>query len=131
VTLTSDPARTGISNQRPNLILDNPYGDKSYTKYLNRDAFAEPALGTLGNLQRNSIVGPGNKAVDLSLVRLFRIGTHAIEARAEAFNAFNWFNPGVLIPNTAPVTNLNSTQFGQITSADDPRIMQFALKYSF
>ncbi|HEV8397523.1 MAG TPA: carboxypeptidase-like regulatory domain-containing protein [Vicinamibacterales bacterium] len=128
VTLTSDPARTGIANQRPNVVLDDPYGDKSYTKYLNRDAFAEPALGTLGNLQRNSIVGPGNKAVDLSLVRLFRIGTHAIEARAEAFNAFNWFNPGLI---NAPVTNLNSVQFGQITSADDPRIMQFALKYSF
>jgi len=130
VTLTSDPARTGIANQRPNQILDDPYGDKSYTKYLNRDAFAEPALGTLGTLQRNSILGPGYKGVDLSLVRLFRFGTHAVEARVEAFNAFNWFNPGPL-GNTAPVTNLNSVQFGQITSADDPRIMQFALKYSF
>ena len=73
-------------------------------------------------------MGPGNKAVDLSLVRRFRFGTHAIEARAEAFNAFNWFNPGLL---NAPVTNFNNVQFGQITSADDPRIMQFALKYSF
>jgi len=127
VTLTSDPARTGIANQRPNVVLDNPYGDKSYTNYLSRAAFAEPALGTLGNLQRNSIVGPGNKAVDLSLVRRFRFGTHVIEARAEAFNAFNWFNPGL----NAPVTNFNNVQFGQITSADDPRIMQFALKYSF
>ena len=128
VTLTSDPARTGIAGQRPNLVLDNPYGDKSYRNYLNRAAFAEPALGTLGNLQRNSILGPGNKGVDLSLVRLFRFGTHIIEARAEAFNAFNWFNPGLA---NAPVTNFNNVQFGQITSADDPRIMQFALKYSF
>jgi hypothetical protein len=128
VTMTSDPARTGIAGQRPNLVLDNPYGDKSFGNYLNRAAFAEPALGTLGNLQRNSIVGPGNKAVDLSLVRRFRFGSHVIEARAEAFNAFNWFNPGLA---NAPVTNLNSVQFGQITSADDPRIMQFALKYSF
>ena len=128
VTLTSDPARTGIANQRPNLVLDNPYGDKSYTNYLNRAAFAEPALGTLGNLQRNSIVGPGNKAVDLSLVRRFRFGANVVEARVEAFNAFNWFNPGLV---NAPVTNYNNTQFGQITSADDPRIMQFALKYSF
>jgi hypothetical protein len=127
VTLTSDPARTGIANQRPNLVLDDPYGDKSYTNYLNRAAFAEPALGTLGNLQRNSIVGPRNKAVDLSLVRRFRFGTHVVEARAEAFNAFNWFNPGL----NAPVTNFNNVQFGQITSAEDPRIMQFALKYSF
>jgi hypothetical protein len=128
VTLTGDPARTGIANQRPNQVLDSPYGDKSYTNYLNRAAFVEPALGTLGTLQRNSIVGPGDKAVDLSLVRLFRFGSRTIEARAEAFNAFNWFSPGL---TNAPVTNFNNVQFGQITSAADPRIMQFALKYSF
>ena len=73
-------------------------------------------------------MGPGNKAVDLSLVRRFRFGANVVEARVEAFNAFNWFNPGLV---NAPVTNYNNTQFGQITSADDPRIMQFALKYSF
>jgi len=133
VTLTSDPARTGIANQRPNLVIDDPYGDKSYGNYLNRAAFAEPALGTLGNLQRNGIVGPGTKAVDLSLVRAFRIGRHAVEARAEAFNAFNWFNPSTnpLTFNNSPVVNMNNVQFGRITAADDPRIMQFALKYSF
>jgi hypothetical protein len=133
VTLTSDPARTGIANQRPNLVLDDPYGDKSYGNYLNRAAFAEPALGTLGNLQRNGIVGPITKAVDLSLVRAFRIGRHAVEARAEAFNAFNWFNPSTnaLTFNNSPVVNLNNVQFGRIIAADDPRIMQFALKYSF
>jgi hypothetical protein len=133
VTMTSDPARTGIANQRPNLVLDNPYGDKSFANYLNRAAFAEPALGTLGNLQRNGIVGPGTKAVDLALVRLFRIGTRTVEARAEAFNAFNWFNPSTnsLTINNSPIVNLNNVQFGRITAADDPRIMQFALKYAF
>ena len=127
VTMTSDPARTGIAGQRPNLVGD-PYGARLYDQFLVREAFQEPALGTLGTMQRNSLVGPGNKAVDLSLVRRFRFGTNVIEARAEAFNAFNWFNPGLV---NAPITNLNSTQFGQITSAEDPRIMQFALKYSF
>jgi hypothetical protein len=133
VTLTSDPARTGIANQRPNLVIDNAYGDKSYNNYLNRAAFAEPALGTLGSLQRNALVGPITKVVDLSLVRRFRFGTHTFEARAEAFNAFNWFNPSTnpLTFNNSPVVNLNNVQFGRITAADDPRIMQFAIKYSF
>jgi len=27
--------------------------------------------------------------------------------------------------------NLNNVQFGRITAADDPRILQFAVKYSF
>jgi hypothetical protein len=138
IVLTSDPARTGIANQRPNLVLDNPYGDKSYDFYLNPAAFEVPAVGTLGNLQRNGIVGPGTKAVDLSLMRLFRFANQSIEARVEAFNAFNWFNPAVNPLIVAPLSNLNSpvvnrdsTQFGKITAADDPRILQFAIKYSF
>ena len=138
IILTSDPARTGISNQRPNLVLDNPYGDKSYDFYLNPAAFEAPALGTLGNLQRNGIVGPGTKVVDLSLSRLFHIANHSIEARVEAFNAFNWFNPAVnpliVTPTSAtnsPVVNRDSPQFGKITAADDPRILQLAIKYSF
>jgi hypothetical protein len=30
-----------------------------------------------------------------------------------------------------PTTNFNSNTFGQVLSAQDPRIMQFALKYFF
>ena len=30
-----------------------------------------------------------------------------------------------------PVSNLNSTTFGQIQTAGDPRIVQFALRYRF
>jgi hypothetical protein len=69
--------------------------------------------------------------VDVALVRLFRLGgAHTLEARAEAFNAFNWFNPSTTV-NNSPVVNLNNVQFGRITAADDPRILQFAIKYSF
>jgi hypothetical protein len=93
---------------------------------LDRAAFAEPALGTLGNLERNSIYGPGEHFFDLSLVRSFRFnGNHRIEARIESFNALNWFQWN------NPQTNLNNVQFGRITSAGDPRIMQFAIKYQF
>jgi hypothetical protein len=51
--------------------------------------------------------------------------TQRLEARIEAFNAFNWFRWG------NPITNLSDQNFGRILSAGDPRIMQFALKYSF
>jgi hypothetical protein len=126
VTVTTDPARSGIGGQRASQVLDDPYGARTLTNYLNPAAFADPALGTLGSQTRNSLYGPGTRTIDLSLVRSFRFaGTHRIEARIESFNALNWF----LWNN--PVSNRNNVQFGRITSAADPRIMQFAVKYQF
>jgi hypothetical protein len=126
VTVNTDPARTAISNQRANVSGD-AYGDgSSIQAYLNRAAFSDPAVGTLGNSGRNAFNGPGQRFLDLSLVRSFRFGnSQRIEARIESFNAFNWF----MLNN--PVTVRNNPLFGQITSAGDPRIMQFALKYQF
>jgi hypothetical protein len=127
VTVTTDPARTGIGGQRANVLLDNPYGAKTTSNYLNPAAFAQPAVGTYGNQRRNWFDGPASRSFDVALVRAFRFaGAHRLEARIESFNVLNWFrynNPG---------TNLNATQtFGRITSAAEPRIMQFAAKYSF
>ena len=126
VTVTGDPARTGIGGQRANQILDDPYGDGTLDNYLNRAAFASPAVGTLGNMERNSRLRPGQHFLDLSLVKSFRFnGNHRIEARIESFNALNWFQWN------NPQNNFNNVQFGRITSAGDPRIMQFAIKYQF
>jgi hypothetical protein len=126
VTVTGDPARTGIGGQRANQIADDPYGPHDLNTYLDRTAFASPAVGTLGNMTRNSVFGPGTHTIDLSLVRSFRFnGNHRIEARIESFNALNWFQWN------NPVNNFNNVDFGRIVSAGDPRIMQFALKYQF
>jgi len=128
VTTGTDRALSGIqaTTQRANQVLDNPYGDKTINNWLNPAAFAQPALGTYGNSARNAFDGPGRKVVDLSLVRSFRFGNgQHVEARVEAFNAFNWFL--LDIPNTT----LSSATFGRITSSGDPRIMQFAVKYEF
>jgi hypothetical protein len=128
VTTGTDRALSGIqtTTQRPNQVLGNPYGDGTINNWLNPAAFAQPALGTYGNSVRNAYDGPGRKVVDLSLVRSFRFGSgHRVEARVEAFNAFNWF----LLEN--PNTTLSSATFGRITSSGDPRVMQFAMKYEF
>jgi len=135
-----DRALTGAPNvQRANQVLDNPYGAKTVDNWLNPQAFAQPALGTFGNSGRNAYVGMGTRVVDLSLVRAFRFGTaQRIEARIEAFNAFNWFRPSAAgSPDASgnnprsPVTNLTNPNFGRYLAADEPRIMQFAVKYQF
>ena len=127
ITTGVDRALTGnAGRQRPNQVLDDPYGARTLANWFNPAAFAQPALGTYGTAGRNAYEGPGARVVDLSLVRAFRfLDTHRIEARVEAFNAFNWFRWN------NPVTNLNNANFGRILSAGDPRIMQFALKYQF
>ena len=125
VVTGADRALTGMQTQRVNQVNDNPYGDQSLNNWFNPAAFAQPALGTHGNSGRNAYEGPGKRVVDLSLVRAFQFGTQRIEARVEAFNAFNWFRWG------NPVNNFSSATFGRILSAGDPRIMQFAVKYQF
>jgi hypothetical protein len=135
VTTGLDRALTGNQGQqRANQVLDDPYGAKTINNWLNPQAFAQPALGTYGTSGRNAYVGMGSRGVDLSLVRSFRFSVHRVEARIEAFNAFNWFRPapaGSAGANNAPVTNLNNVNFGRYLAADDPRIMQFAVKYQF
>jgi hypothetical protein len=129
ITTGIDRALTGIGNQRPNQILGEPYNDKSaspLTNYLNLAAFQQPTLGTLGNMGRNNVRGPGTWQFDLSLSREFQIReSQKLEFRAEAYNFTNSFRP------MNPAVAINGNTFGQIRNSYDPRIMQFALKYVF
>jgi len=127
VTSGLDRALTGIAGQRPLQVLESPYGDKSAKNFLNPAAFAQPATGTYGNVGFNSIVGPGTWQLDIALSRIFQLReSQRREFRAEAYNLTNSVRLGT------PGTNFNSlVTFGQITSASDPRILQFALKYVF
>jgi hypothetical protein len=122
---TTDPGLIFLSPQRPN-VTGNPYGDGSITNYLNVKAFSKTAPGTLGNLSRGAIFGPGRFQFDVALSRNFKFKeSQKVEFRAEAFNLTNTFR------KDNPTTDFNSATFGQVVSALDPRIMQFALKYFF
>jgi len=72
---------------------------------------------------------------DFALTRTFKLaGAQSMQFRWEVFNVINHVNFGTVPPGTttAPlVTALNSASFGQIQTAGDPRIMQFALKFTF
>ena len=124
-----DNAFTGIGNQRPNQVSDDFYGH-SLASYFNRAAFAQPAAGTLGNLPRNSVIGPNFWNVDLAVSRLVGVtATQRLELRLEAFNLLNHFNWGDPI---ATNLNFNAGTFGRITTqAGAPRIIQLGIKYDF
>ena len=106
----------GASAQRPNQVLANVYGNRSYNFYLNPAAFAQPATGTFGNIGIANIEAPGSLQVDASLSRVFRARENkTLEFRADAFNLPNHTRLG------APGTNLSSNTFGKIYTALDPR----------
>jgi hypothetical protein len=102
--------------------LDNP----TYMGWFNTAAFAYNATGTYGNSGRDIVLGPGSIGFDAGLSRTFSIREgQNLQIRAEAFNVLNHTNYG------NPNVTLSSSSFGKITSASDPRIMQFAIKYTF
>ncbi len=116
--------------QRPDVTCDPNNGPKTTAQWFDTSCFVGRSLAASGerpgNAGRNSVRGPGFQRTDLSIFKNFDFaGRHRVQARVEAFNVWNqarFSNPSGTF-GTAP--------FGQITSAEDGRIIQLALKYSF
>ncbi|MBV8842140.1 MAG: TonB-dependent receptor [Bryobacterales bacterium] len=129
LTITTGVDRNLADNtatQRPNQTLPDVYAG-GFLNYLNPAAFQQPALGTLGNMGTYAVYGPGMFEIDAGLARVFPIREQIrMEIRAEAFNLPNFYlrgNPGTLLSATST--------FGQITTALNPRVLQFAAKITF
>ena len=123
-------------NQRADQVLESGYGDRSgrpFTNYLNPAAFALAPAGKLGNMGRSNLQGPGSWQLDIALSRTFRVRERErLEFRGEAYNVTNSFRPqDFTLGQSGSSQALNSNTFGQIRTARDPRIMQFALKFVF
>jgi hypothetical protein len=152
LTTGTDNSRTDLGNDRPDQVLSdwhttNPICSTKAicVQYLNNStvtpSFIANPIGTYGDLGRNALRGPAFVGFDLALVRTFKLGErYSLQARAEAFNLFNHTNfVGGFAPAGQPAgasyagvsTALNSSSFGQIGSAYDPRILQFAMKVFF
>jgi len=94
-----------------------PIGDGSATGY--------------GNAPLGIVLGPGQFNWDVSILKTTRVGglreDATLQFRTEFFNAFNhaqFNNPAVL--------DASKSSFGAITSTSvNPRLIQFALKYSY
>jgi hypothetical protein len=117
----------GYGYERLNLIGNAYPSDKSPRQWINPAGFALPAPFTFGNLGRDSLRSDWSKNLDLSVFRQFPFTERTrLEFRFEMFNATNtpvW---------AVPVTNINTPNFGVVTStANIARQLQFALKLYF
>lgn len=131
VTSGVDNARTGTGSQRADLTGDPdlPSGrsrEEQTREWFNTAAFATNALGTFGSSSRNALRGPSYSAVDLGLQKTLPLhGQLRAQLRLDAFNLLNQVNLGM------PDASRSSNNFGRILSADDPRILQLAVRLSF
>lgn len=91
------------------------------------DFLVQPALGTSGNLGRNTFRAPATTVFDFALHRDFPIRENVgLEFRWEVFNLTNTPLFG------GPNGDFSSSAAGTITTlAGDPRVMQFALRLRF
>ena len=112
------PNSSGIDLARSG---DNP------NQFFNTAAFARVTAGTLGNVGRNTLIGPGIVNWDLSVFKTFVIREQQqLQFRFESFNFANHPNLGL------PDTTLIDAGFGTIrTTSTNMRNVQFGLKYLF
>jgi hypothetical protein len=131
VTAGVDRSLSGVGLDRGDLVgaaatYNNESVGQKVAEYFNTAAFALPALGTFGTSGRNILTGPGLENFDSGLFKDFRVTeSRRFEIRWEVFNSLN--RP----PFQNPTASLSSSNFGRITTAGNPRIMQLAAKFYF
>jgi hypothetical protein len=118
----------GFGTQRPNRVGDRelPGAQRSTAQWFNTAAFSVAPQFTVGDSSRNPVRGPAFRNLDLTLIKRISVRERTkVEFRAEAFNLTN--TPPLGAPNVV----LGTPGFGSITTAGDPRVLQFAIKMLF
>jgi hypothetical protein len=109
--------------------LDLNSNPRNGQPYFNTAQFPENALGTPGTSKRRFFYGPGLDNYDMALLKNVHLTeSKSLQFRIEAFNIFNhaqFFGP------QSVDGNISSSTFGQVVSAQPPRLVQLAAKFNF
>ena len=134
-TLSSNQNLGNFINALPN--VSGPVNNSALRKGLGKQGKVGPyfntqnvqpvtALGVQGNASVSDIHAPGAQTWDISLFKTFSYAErYNLTFRTDAFNAFNHAN------FTGLVTNVNATNFGDVSSALAAREIQFSLRLAF
>ena len=126
---------------RPDLVPGVPVylNHDSHVNWLNPAAFAAPALGTVGDVRRNSFRGPGINNWDMSLFKNINFTEHSyLQLRLETYNTFNHTQPNSVninfaatSPGASTLLPTNGINPGVINGFRDPRELQLGAKFYF
>jgi hypothetical protein len=126
-TISRDVANTGVGNQRPDRNGTGKLENPTPSVWFDKSAFVVPTSLTYGNSGGNILRSDIQGTVNISLFKQFEVTENSkLQFRVEAFNLPNsaYFN--------APNTQIDTAAGGRVTStSNDPRQIQFALKYIF
>ena len=131
----------GTCQQRPDAVLGQNANhgprkvdpNNNAIHWFNVNAFTQAANGTVGDLRRNTVLGPAHRNYDASLGKLFtfREGT-SLQIRMEAYNATNTTNFMATSGSTSPSGfYLGNANFGNLTADRGGRTVQLAGRFVF
>jgi len=137
-------SNNAFESVRPNVIAGcDQIANQSPRHWFNPSCYTLQPTGTVGNLGKNTVTGPGYTTLDFSLTKDTKILERLnVQFRAEAFNILNQVNFGIPVLNAftavgglagspAGITG-NAANAGQITSIiGTSRQIQFGLKFIF
>ena len=141
---TRNPVRP---NRRPG-FTGSPYTHgttaQRAAQFFNPAAFSAPVYGTVGNLGRDSLTGPGYADWDLSLLKSTQLNERTrLQFRAEFFNVLNHTNlqtPNAVVYTSGPTQGTAANQLaaavqsptaGVVTAAATSRQIQLGVKLLF
>ena len=107
--------------------LNLPSSQRTIDRWFNTDAIVPGPLGALDNAGRNLIWGPATTGFDFSLSRRFALPWEG-DFLQFRFESFNFTNTPVF---GRPDTRIGRPTAGRITTASEPRRIQFGLKWIF
>jgi hypothetical protein len=130
ITQGRDISLAGSSGtDEPNFTPGKILGDtnpRDGNTYFNTSLFTKEIPGQIGNSNRRFFHGPGLTNWDMALSKSIKFKeAKLIELRLEAFNIFNHAQ----FQN--PTGSIDSSNFGSILGANDPRILQIGAKVHF
>src|SRR5579872_334408 len=127
---SSDDARMNLIGN-PNL----PGSQRTFNSEFNTAAFAEPAVGTLGNMGSNVLYGPGINNWDFAVTKRFKVFSESriLSFRGEFYNAFNhtqFSSWNTSFQFNAAGQQINSA-VGQPSAARQPRNVELSARFIF
>ena len=141
---TRNPIRPNVNPNFHGSIIEGGTTAARASRFFNPAAFQAPAYGTVGNLGRDTLTGPGFADWDLSLLKATPLTERLkLQFRAEFFNLLNHtslLTPNAVIYSSGPSQGAVSAQTaaavasptaGVVTSAATSRQIQLGIKLLF